>query len=82
MISPTSNFLALVALEFLFPIEKFLNKQTKKKCQNCHNLNVGADSAFLGASKFETYILLLQFVYKLFKPPIGVSVFGSETRIT
>ena len=44
---------------------------------------MGAETAGPDASKFETFILLMRLVYKLelFKPPIGVSVFGSETRI-
>ena len=35
-------------------------------------------------SKFETFILLVRLVFEpeLFKPPIGISVFGLETRIT
>ena len=56
----------------------------KKKCWNRHNLFLGAETACPDASKFETSILLVRLVFELelFKPPIGVSVFGSETRIT
>ena len=51
---------------------------------NRHNLFLGAETACPDASKFETFILLVLFVFvpELFKPPIGISVFGSETRIT
>ena len=43
-----------------------------------------AETAFLGASKFETFIIFLQLVFELelLKPPIGISVFDSETHIT
>ena len=43
-----------------------------------------AESACPDASKFETFISLVQLVFELelLKPIIGVSVFGSETRIT
>ena len=43
-----------------------------------------AERACPDASKFETFIPLVQFVFELelFKPIIDVSVFGSETRIT
>ena len=43
-----------------------------------------AESACPGASKVETFIPLVRLVFELelFKPPIGVSVFGSVTRIT
>ena len=86
IISLNFNFLALVILEFLCPRKKFLNKYRKKKRKghNCHTLNWGAETAFPDASKFETFILLLQLVFEveMFKPPIGISVFGSETRIT
>ena len=60
-----------------------MNKE-EKKCQNHHNFNPGAEAKFPGASKFETFILLLQLVFELepFKPPIRISVFGSESRIT
>ena len=45
---------------------------------------MGAKTACPGASKFETFILLLRLVFELelLKPPIGISVFGSETCIT
>ena len=58
-----------------------MNKK-KKKCRNRHNLNLGAETAFPGVSKFETFIRLLQLVFKLklFKPTIGISVFGLETN--
>ena len=53
-------------------------------CRNRHNLFLGAERACPDASKFETFIPLVRLVFELelFKPTIGVSVFGSETRIT
>ena len=59
-------------------------KKKEKKCWNRHNLFLGAESAYPCSSKFETFILLPRLVFELelCKPPIGVSVFGSETRIT
>ena len=44
----------------------------------------GSETACPDAYKFETFILLLRLVFELvlLKPPIGISVFGSETRIT
>ena len=55
-----------------------------KKCRNRHDLILGAETACQNASKFETFILLLRLVFELelFKPTIGISVFGLETRIT
>ena len=44
-----------------------------------------AETAFPGATKFETFILLLRLIFELqlvFKPPIGISLFGLETRIS
>ena len=43
-----------------------------------------AETACSDASTFETFIPLVQLVFELelFKPPIGVLVFGSETCIT
>ena len=43
-----------------------------------------AETACPDASKFETFIPLVQifFELKLFKPTLGISVFGLETRIT
>ena len=57
---------------------------TKKKFRNRHNSFLGAETARPDASKFETFILLVQLVFQSeqFKPPIGISVFGLETRIT
>ena len=85
IISLNFKFLALVVLEFLCLQKKFLNKQTnnKKKCQKHHNLNLGAEIAFPGPSKFETFILLLQLVFEqeLFISSIDILVFGLETRI-
>ena len=45
---------------------------------------MGAETACPGATIFETFSLLLRLVFELdlLKPPIGISVFGSETRIT
>ena len=56
----------------------------KKKCRNCRNLFLGAETACPDASKFETFILLLRLVFEpeLFKPPIGISIFGSKIYIT
>ena len=56
----------------------------KKKCRNCHKLFLRAESARPDASKFEIFILLVPLVFELelFKPKIGISVFGSETHIT
>ena len=44
----------------------------------------GAETACSNASKLETFILLVRLVFELelFKPPIGISVFGLEIRIT
>ena len=60
------------------------NKYIKKKCRNRHKLFLRAESARPDASKFETFIPLVPLVIELelFQPKIGVSVFGSETRIT
>ena len=45
---------------------------------------MGAETACPDTSKFESFILLVRlgFELELFKSPIGVSVIGSETRIT
>ena len=45
---------------------------------------MGAETACPDASKFEIFILPVQLALEpeMFKPPIGISVFGSETRIT
>ena len=52
--------------------------------RNRRNFILEAENACPGATKFETFILLMQLVFELelFKSPIGISVFGSETRIT
>ena len=52
-------------------------------CQNDHILYLGAETACPGAFKSKTFILLQRLVFELelFKPPIGISVFGLETRI-
>ena len=64
---------------------KQTNKQTnnKKKRRKRHNLNLGAEIAFPGPSKLETFILLLQLVFEqeLFISSIDILVFGLETRI-
>ena len=59
-------------------------KDGKKKRQNRHNLFLGAETTCPDASKFETFIFFVRLVFEveLYKPPIDVSVFGSETRIT
>ena len=65
--------------------EKVLKQiKKKKKGRNRHNLNFGPETAFPGASKFEAFILLMLLVFELelFKPPVGFSAFGSETRFT
>ena len=51
-------------------------------CRNRHGLFLRAERACPGASKFETFIPLepLIFERELFKPKIGISFFGSETR--
>ena len=56
------------------------NKLRKKLCRNCHYLILEAKTVFPGASKFESFILLLQLVFELerFKPPIGISDFSLE----
>ena len=43
-----------------------------------------AERACPDASKFESFILLVPLVFQLelFKPTIGISFFGSETRMT
>ena len=52
-------------------------------CRNRQDLFLGAETACPDAFKLETFILLVRLVFEpeLFKPPIGDSVFGSETRI-
>ena len=59
------------------------NKE-KKKCRNGHGLFLRAERACPDASTFKTFIPLVRLVFdlELFKPPISVSVFGSETCIT
>ena len=85
--SPNFKFLALVVSEFLCPQKKFLNKyinNSRKKsveslwfkirCWNC-----------ISRRFYEirnVYSLQLVFELELFKPPIGISVFGSGTRIS
>ena len=56
----------------------------KKKCRNRYGLFLRAERACLDASKFEIFILLVPLVFELelFKLKIGISFFGSETRIT
>ena len=56
----------------------------KKKCRNRLNFLGGPETASPDASKFETFNPLVQLVFelKLFKPTIGISVFGSETCMT
>ena len=87
IISLNFKFLAFLVSEFLCHIKKFLrekrkpkNKNREKKSRNCHNLNLGADTAFKRGSKFENFILLQQLVFKLewFKPPNAISVFWLE----
>ena len=53
-------------------------------CRNRHNLFLRAERACPDASKFETFIPLVRLVFELelFKATIGISVFGSETRLT
>ena len=46
-------------------IKKVLNVKNKKKYRNCHNLYLGAETAFEGASKFKNDFLLLQLVFEL-----------------
>ena len=45
---------------------------------------MGAETACPDASKFEAFTPLVRLVFELelLKPPIGVSIFDSETRIT
>ena len=52
-------------------------------CRNCHNLFLRAERTCPDASKFEAFIPLVRLVFELelFKATIGISVFGSETRI-
>ena len=49
----------------------------KKKCCNCYNFFLGAETAWPDASEFETFIFLVRLVFELelYKPPIGISVF-------
>ena len=62
------------------------NKQINKKdsCRNRHNLFLRAEKACSDAFQFETFIPLVRLVFELelFKPKIGISFFGLETRIT
>ena len=53
-------------------------------CRNRCNLFLGAETACPNASKFETFMPLVRLVFELelFKPTIGISSFGSETRMT
>ena len=59
-----------------------MNKR-KKKCRNRHGLFLRAERACPDASKFESFIPLKPIVFELelFKPKIGISFFGSETRM-
>ena len=61
-----------------------MNKWRKKKCRNRHGLFLRAEWACPDTSKFESFIPLVPLVFELelFKATIGISVFGSETRIT
>ena len=59
--------------------------EERKKVSKFKNLNVRAEIASSGGSKFENFIFLLQldFVLKLFEPPIVFFLFFSlKTRIT
>ena len=60
-------------------------KKKQKKCRKSKNLNVGPETTYPGAAKFQNNILLLQLVFEQewFEPPIGFSYFfGLETQIT
>ena len=52
--------------------------------RNRHGLFLRAEKACPDVSKFESFILLVPLVFELelFKPKIGISFFGWETRIT
>ena len=52
-------------------------------CQNRHNLFLAAETTWSDASKLETFILLVRFVFEpeLFKFLIGILVLGLENRI-
>ena len=41
------------------------NKEKKKKCRNCYDLKLVAETALPGAFKFEIFILLLLQVFEL-----------------
>ena len=57
--------------------------EEKKKCQNRHGLFLTAERACPDPSKFERFIPLEPLVFELglFKPKIGISFFGLETRM-
>ena len=56
----------------------------KKMCRNRHGLCLRAERACPDTSKFESFIRLVPLVFELelFKPKIGISFFGLETRMT
>ena len=58
-------------------------KKEKKKYRNRYGLSLRAERACPDASKFEKLIPLVPLVFELelFKPKIGISFFGSETRM-
>ena len=94
-VSTFSRFKVIAFFIFVYEFVKYAGKNirtfdakrrgsTKKKIRNHHNSNLRAETAFPGASKLETFILLLQLVFELeqFKLLIGISVFGPETHVT
>ena len=52
-------------------------------CRNRHGLFLRAERACPDASKFKSFIFLVPLVFELelFKPKIGISFFGLETRM-
>ena len=83
IICPNFKFLALVVSKFFSHNVICLINKKKKKCRNRHNLFLRVETACPDACKFETFIPLVRLVFELelFKPAIGILVFGSETRI-
>ena len=60
-----------------------MKKERKKKVSESSGLFLRAERACPDASKFESFIPLvpLLFELELYKPKIGISFFGSETRM-
>ena len=64
-------------------MKKERKKERKKKVSESSSLFLRAERACPDACKFESFIPLvpLLFELELYKPKIGISFFGSETRM-